>query len=832
MIPILSPYKCLRVLTLWVAVILALPVGVGAATAPKELFFQAESCARELRRSPAKRKYRDAWMRCIAQAQNAYQQDPSGGWAPAGLYLAADLYAELARFSGRQGDRKEAQDLLERIIRRFPRSAYRPRAQAKLKTMAEPSGRAAGQAAGTTGGVQSAGEAGRLLRSAEVAYGKLMAHPKWQMYRDRWMAVIDKYAAVHRKDPEGPAAAAALFMSGRVYGELYGKSYLGADKKEALDLLARVVRRHGSSPYRQLAVDEMKKLDPKARIPVARSSGAPDSVATPPVSAQKAFDEAQAAYHRLLQRPSWQKYRDKWQHLIERFDAVYRQAPTGPLAPAALFMSGKLLEELAEHSYLASDREKGLAVWHRLMTNFPESPYSRRAALAVGVALPSGATGKQNGGTEKAGARETDETGETGETGDDAIAQTIGAATEENPAEPEPEPEPEAEAGKGPARVTGLRYWSNPRYTRVVVDADRHTDFVHRLLKQDPALKKPQRLYVDLSGSRLGSGLDKTIPINDDLLKYARAGQFSADVVRVVIDIKSFNTYKIFSLRNPFRIVIDVWGEETAVAEGRPVPPDSAGSPRSPTVGSLAAQLGLGVSRIAVDPGHGGKDYGAPGYLKGVHEKKVVLDIGKRLVKKIKSTLGCDAFLTRTDDTYLSLEERTAIANTRNADLFVSIHTNAVRDRRAYGVETYFLNLATDDDAIRVAARENATSRKNISDLQSILTDLMKNAKINESSRLAGHVQTRITRVLKTKYDRIRNKGVKQAPFYVLIGAQMPAILIETSFISNARECRRLVSEKYQEKLCDGIVDGIRTYIQELHPTQISHMEHDGGKRG
>ena len=138
------------------------------------------------------------------------------------------------------------------------------------------------------------------------------------------------------------------------------------------------------------------------------------------------------------------------------------------------------------------------------------------------------------------------------------------------------------------------------------------------------------------------------------------------------------------------------------------------------------------------------------------------------------------------------------------------------------GVETYFLNLATDADAIRVAARENATSQKNISDLQSILTDLMKNAKINESSRLAGHVQTRMINTLKGKYSRIKNKGVKQAPFYVLLGAQMPAVLIETSFISNPRECRRLVTKSYQERLCRGIVEGIRAYIQELNPTAMA----------
>ena len=176
--------------------------------------------------------------------------------------------------------------------------------------------------------------------------------------------------------------------------------------------------------------------------------------------------------------------------------------------------------------------------------------------------------------------------------------------------------------------------------------------------------------------------------------------------------------------------------------------------------------------------------------------------------------------MTRSSDSYLTLEERTAIANTKNADLFISIHTNSHRNRRASGIETYFLNLATDDEAIRVAAIENATSTKNISDLQNILYDLVQNAKINESSRLAGHVQGSMIKHLKRlRYSRINDKGVKQAPFYVLLGAQMPAVLVETSFISNPRECKRLVNPKYQERLCEAIVDGIKQYIKETTPT-------------
>ena len=210
----------------------------------------------------------------------------------------------------------------------------------------------------------------------------------------------------------------------------------------------------------------------------------------------------------------------------------------------------------------------------------------------------------------------------------------------------------------------------------------------------------------------------------------------------------------------------------------------------------------------------------------------IVLDIAKRLAKKIRKEIGCEVIMTRTTDRYLTLEERTAIANTKDADLFISIQTNSARQRSAHGIETFFLNLATDDDAILVAARENATSKKNISDLQTILSDLMQNAKINESSRLAGMVQGSLHGHMKKRYSRVKNKGVKQAPFYVLLGAQMPAILVETSFISNPRECRRLTNSKYKNHLTEGILDGTQKYIRETSPSARFNPRDTGRKKG
>jgi N-acetylmuramoyl-L-alanine amidase len=164
----------------------------------------------------------------------------------------------------------------------------------------------------------------------------------------------------------------------------------------------------------------------------------------------------------------------------------------------------------------------------------------------------------------------------------------------------------------------------------------------------------------------------------------------------------------------------------------------------------------------------------------------------------------------------MPLDERTAFANVNKADLFISVHVNAHKQSSVYGLETYFLNMATDERAVMVAARENATSEKNISDLQSILNDLMLNTKISESSKLAYKVQSGMMTNIKKTYKVRKDLGVKQAPFYVLIGAEMPAVLIETGFITNPTEKKRLLNDSYKNLLADGITSGINSYIKSI----------------
>jgi N-acetylmuramoyl-L-alanine amidase len=620
---------------------------------------------------------------------------------------------------------------------------------------------------------------------ADRAYAQLKKNPGHQKYRDKWLACIDNYHKVERIDPSGPWAAAGLYRSARLYLELHQRSRREADRQEAVNTFRQILQRYPESSYAPKARQQLNGL------------GAPAAAAPrPPKAPSKMLTSAYAAHERLMASKAKQKYRDQWEGCIARFAAVVAGDPSDAEAAESLYMLGVLYDGLAAKSRRQSDRDTAEEHYRRVQRDFPDSAVAEKAAARLDRQAPAGERKAVATAAAVSGAANPD----------DDLAVTAAA-----------------DSPSGMNTVRGLRFWSNPSYTRIVIDADRESRFSHRLLKKDPSIQKPQRLYIDLDRSRLGKGIQKFVPINDELLSDARAGQYTAESVRIVVDIKSFKNYKIFSLKNPFRIVLDVWGQDADLQlAGRAKSPLPTTTGKLPP-GAIARQLALGVSRIVIDPGHGGKDYGAPGYLKGVHEKNVVLEIAKRLARKVESELNCDAVLTRTTDRYLTLEERTAIANTQNADLFVSIHTNAVRNSKAYGIETFFLNLATDDDAIRVAARENATSAKNISDLQSILNDLMQNAKINESSRLAAMVQSEMSLHLKNKYDYIRSKGVKQAPFYVLLGAQMPAILVETSFISNPRECKRLNSAAYQEALCDGIIRGIRKYIKETSPTAFMH---------
>ncbi|MCG8564336.1 MAG: N-acetylmuramoyl-L-alanine amidase [Desulfobacterales bacterium] len=562
--------------------------------------------------------------------------------------------------------------------------------------------------------------------------------------------------------------------------------------------------------------------------------------------AKQAYLNADSAYKRLRNSPSKRQKISEWLHCIQRYESIYKSWPESAWAPAGMYKASELYLKLNE---LSRDREyqsRALDLAARIKNKYKGSAYAKRAKLLEKKVLGSVIKTRSTPIKPKAKIKpkpkkrqvptliSPKELKPKDRVQMDRLKKQAG---KKKPLFPVPNKKPPTPKNNGKdSIVTGLRFWSNPEYTRIVINGTAAKKYSHGLLRKDPKINKPfQRLYVDIKESRLGKNVAEHTLINDNLLKQARAGQYQPHVVRVVVDIKSFESYKIFSLPDPFRIVIDVWdkGSNGSPPTKQGLKKQSIAKASIPDTGNhpistdnlkssdIARQLALGVRKIVIDPGHGGVDPGAPGYIKGVWEKHIVLKLATNLAAQLRKKLNCEVVLTRTTDKKLTLEERTAFANTQRADLFISLHCNAARNKKLKGIETYILNLATDDQAIAVAARENATSEKNISDLEFILSDLMKHAKIEESTRLAHNVQNAMVSGMRKKYKNIHDLGVKQAPFYVLLGARMPAILIEASFLSNKMECKRLMSRKYQDDICRAITTGIAQYINATNPRKL-----------
>jgi N-acetylmuramoyl-L-alanine amidase len=236
---------------------------------------------------------------------------------------------------------------------------------------------------------------------------------------------------------------------------------------------------------------------------------------------------------------------------------------------------------------------------------------------------------------------------------------------------------------------------------------------------------------------------------------------------------------------------------------------------------SLVRALGLKLSRVVIDPGHGGHDQGTEG-PHGLLEKDLVLDVAQRLGALIEQRLGAEVIFTRSDDTFIPLEGRTALANEKKADLFLSIHANSSSTPRIAGVETFYLNISGTKDALDVASRENASSQKSIFELTDLIQKIAKHDKSEESREFAGRIQTALYAFSARNIPGSKNRGVKSAPFVVLIGANMPSILAEIGFLSNPKEEVLLKKPDYRQKLADALCRGVSRYADSLSHFQMA----------
>lgn len=770
-----------------------------AAKSAQTLYQEADTYYKKLKSDKKLYQYRSNWETGIDKFMAVYKNYKNDTRAPAALYRSGIMYLELYNYSKKNADKTNGINTLKQVLKEYP-------------------------------GTSSARQAEDVLRKNGVTD----------------IPAATKVLAPQKQKPDTSGNIKIAGASGDGGGN--------SNTREPLESFA------AATP---VTVTE----SPASQAAAPATTAKPQTATANTLKSKEFYLAGEKAYTALLKDRDLRLKRQNWDGCLNAFEQAYQTDLKGPWAPAALYAKAMVYKDLYHYfgsTEYVQESKKALQLIVRDYSNSAYADKARQFDAQNGFQSfsgPSLITGQPNPDSPPETSPEmTAMTGNNTATASKPpasaqnISQTTGNKASLSTGQPVTVTPTMQSSGK--VTITEVRHWSSPQYTRVVIGLSGPTVYKYHLLLEDRANKLPPRLYVDVEKSELGADVNRAQPIDDNLLISARAGQYTTENVRVVLDLKSFGSYKIFPLNDPFRIVIDIWSDKngaeqaTLADSGRDNVPYNAAAadgaslktpqtsksssavtgsdnsdvqvivpPKEGAIGTtdLAKQLGLGVKRIVIDPGHGGKDGGAPGAVKGILEKAVVLQLSLKLRDKIQKELGCEVILTRSSDVYLSLEERMAIANSKNADLFVSIHTNAARNKDAYGIETYFLNLATDEESIRVAAMENATSTRGISDLQNILNDLMQNSKINESSRLATLVQkSMVTELKKTYGAKIKDKGVKQAPFYVLLGATMPSILVETGFLSNPEECKRLTDPKYQNQVCDAIVKGIKAYIKEL----------------
>jgi N-acetylmuramoyl-L-alanine amidase len=575
------------------------------------------------------------------------------------------------------------------------------------------------------------------------------------------------------------------------------------------------------------------------------------------------YQDARVSFYRFMKDQKRKKFRHHWQNLAAKFESIAKTYPDSARAEDALYTAGKLYTDLYRRSWVDADLQHAVDLFRRLVKNHPESHLADDAQMNIAIQwiefkketeaaireLQYLVERFPKGDVTPRAKRMLEDLGSTYQpkalkTPKDSKAVVVQRKTPHQNTKPsvhesqnKKEPDP-SNSIKGPI-LSQILTDSGPDYTRITLHTRSTAVYKYGILPASGSYKHP-RLYVDILNAQLDEGFKGPINVRDSVVRRIRFGPFSKDVIRVVIDLRSLGEHKVFPMGNPARVVIDISagqdqvaniiGQKASARKPKAVTPQRPKEartmrPRRPRIPSksksrpgrsLSMLAGLKIRRVVIDPGHGGGDPGAIG-PKGTLEKDIALDIAKRLVallRKDKSLGLKEIIMTRSDDRFIALEKRTAIANAKKADLFISIHCNAHKIRRFRGVETFYLDLTNDRYSTKLAARENATSEKTISDLQFILADLALKSHVDDSIGLGRSIQKGMIGTLRKHYKSIKDLKLKPALFYVLIGARMPSVLVEASFLSNVEEEKRLRTKAYRQRVAVGVHIGVKNYIE------------------
>jgi N-acetylmuramoyl-L-alanine amidase len=526
--------------------------------------------------------------------------------------------------------------------------------------------------------------------------------------------------------------------------------------------------------------------------------------------------------------------------IVAAYEALVRAYRASGYADNALFNAATLADALHDRFGLSTDRDAALRLFKRLRAEYPTAPLAKQTPAAI------------------------------------ARLEQIAAANAPVPptlAAPAPPALPAPSAPGAPATLLAIERSVLADMVRVTLILDREVSY------HEESLTGPARVFFDLRHVEAAPDLkDAVLRYPSEILRQIRIGRHP-NATRVVLDFEQVGRHSVYTLYNPFRIVIDAEAPgaaanaaPVAVKAAEPVVASNAGAPsvgatlpappptmpsvavtEPPVVASvipavapsksdvsaettadrpvalsapvaprgnatggfsIARQLGLGVSRIVIDPGHGGHDPGAQ--VRGLNEADLTLDVALRLERLLEKEPGLEVVLTRRTNVYLSLEERTEIANREGADLFLSVHANTSRNVNASGVETYFLSFAGSPEAEAVAARENSSHLGEMHKLPDIIRAITLNNKLDESRDFAGMVQEALVTRLRRSNASLANRGVKKAPFVVLIGAEMPSVLAEVSFMTNKKDLQLLKTATYKQRIAEALHAAVMRYRRSL----------------
>jgi N-acetylmuramoyl-L-alanine amidase len=504
--------------------------------------------------------------------------------------------------------------------------------------------------------------------------------------------------------------------------------------------------------------------------------------------------------------------------VVNAYERIVRRYPASGYSDNALWQAGNVALLAYQRFGDAADKKNALRLLELLKSRYPSSSLLERLDETAAV-LAAGSPARPRLSTL------TTEATVSSDGSIDSSRRTTAGATGE--------------------LVTIRRITRTPMddWVRVSIEVD------GEVLYRQERLENPRRVFFDLPRARPSVQLaDATLKFSDDVVQEIRLGRHPRNTTRVVMDMQGVDSYSVFTLYNPFRLIVDF--QRAAAPSTQPVPPAPMVSGAAPTTVlpalpplervplpardavppplaapsvpdansngrfSLARQLGLGVSRIVLDAGHGGHDPGARS--NGVSEAELVLDVSLRLRALLEKQPGVEVVMTRDSDAFIPLEERTAIANRNGADLFLSIHANASRNSKARGIESYFLNFASNPEAAAVAARENSASGRTMHSLPDIVRAIALNNKIDESRDFAETVQKAMVQRLGSRNAQLKDLGVKQAPFVVLIGAGMPSVLAEISFVTNKQEGQLLKTSAYRQEIAEALCEAVLRYQKSL----------------